>query len=134
MPGSLSAGNPGLKPTNGTQQEYGVKTSFLKDKLTLSFAHFKISQSNYAVPNSEYYVLVAQGNQAARTRCRAARFSMSCPRLGGGGKLRAEPEHHAHRQYFELQIPPTHRPSGFGPCPIVWRPFTWTIASRRPAH
>ncbi len=73
MPGSLQAGNPGLspannppfKPSNGTQQEYGAKTSLLNDALTLSFAHFDIAQSNYAVPNSEYYVLVAQGNQAA---------------------------------------------------------------------
>ncbi len=69
MPGSLQAGNPGLlppfKPTNGTQNEYGVKTSLLRDTLTLSVAHFDISQTNYAVPNSEYYTLVAQGNQAA---------------------------------------------------------------------
>ncbi len=69
MPGSLQAGNSGLLPpfkaTNGTQDEYGVKTSFLKDTLTLSIAHFNISQTNYAVPNSEYYTLVSQGNQAA---------------------------------------------------------------------
>ena len=73
MPGSLQAGNPGLsasnnppfKPSNGTQEEYGVKTSLFKDSLTLSIAHFDISQTNYAVPNSEYYVLVSQGNQAA---------------------------------------------------------------------
>ena len=73
MPGSLQAGNVGLssannppfKPSNGTQQEYGVKASLLQDTLTLSVAHFDIAQSNYAVPNSEYYVLVSQGNQAA---------------------------------------------------------------------
>ncbi len=69
MPGSLQAGNPGLLPpfkaTNGTQDEYGVKTSLLNDTLTVSFAHFDIAQTNYAVPNSEYYTLVAQGNQAA---------------------------------------------------------------------
>ena len=73
MPGSLQAGNVGLssannppfKPSNGTQQEYGLKASLLKDTLTLSIAHFDIAQSNYAVPNSEYYVLVSQGNQAA---------------------------------------------------------------------
>lgn len=65
MPGSLSAGNPGLRPTNGKQDEYGIKTSFLNDTLTLSFAHFEIAQTNFSVPNSEYYVLVAQGNQAA---------------------------------------------------------------------
>ena len=73
MPGSLQAGNVGLssannppfKPSNGTQEEYGAKASLLKDTLTLSVAHFNIAQSNYAVPNSEYYVLVSQGNQAA---------------------------------------------------------------------
>lgn len=69
MPGSLQAGNtsllPPFKPTNGNQDEYGVKTSLLHDTLTLSIAHFNISQTNYSVPNSEYYVLVAQGNQAA---------------------------------------------------------------------
>lgn len=70
MPGSLSAGNPGIavpafKPSDGNQKEFGVKTSFLDDSLTFSVAHFNIYQSNYAVPNSEYYTLVAQGNQAA---------------------------------------------------------------------
>ena len=69
LPGSLQAGNPGLsppfKPSSGTQNEYGIKGSFLKDTLTFSFAKFDISQTNYPVPNSEYYTLVAQGNQAA---------------------------------------------------------------------
>jgi iron complex outermembrane receptor protein len=69
MPGSLQAGNtallPPFKPSSGSQDEYGVKTSLFHDTLTLSLAHFNISQSNYAVPNSEYYVLVSQGNQAA---------------------------------------------------------------------
>jgi iron complex outermembrane receptor protein len=73
MPGSLSAGNPNLssaalppyKPSEGTQQEFGVKGSLLNETLTFSAAHFDITQTNYAVPNSEYYVLVAQGNQAA---------------------------------------------------------------------
>ncbi len=73
MPGSLQAGNPNLsstalppyKPSDGSQDEFGVKGSFLKDTLTFSVAHFDIKQTNYAVPNSEYYVLVAQGNQAA---------------------------------------------------------------------
>jgi len=69
MPGSLQAGNtallPPFQPSTGSQNEYGVKTSLLKDTLTLSVAHFDIAQTNYAVPNSEYYVLVAQGNQAA---------------------------------------------------------------------
>ena len=70
MPGSLSAGNPAIavppfKPSDGNQKEFGIKTSLFKDTLTLSLAHFNIYQSNYAVPNSEYYTLVAQGNQAA---------------------------------------------------------------------
>ena len=73
MPGSLQAGNPNLsatalpayKPSVGSQDEYGVKGTFFKDTLTFSVAHFDIKQTNYAVPNSEYYVLVSQGNQAA---------------------------------------------------------------------
>jgi len=73
MPGSLQAGNanlastalPPYKPAAGNQDEYGVKGSFLKDTLTFSLSHFDITQTNYPVPNSEYYVLVAQGNQAA---------------------------------------------------------------------
>jgi iron complex outermembrane recepter protein len=69
MPGSLQAGNtallPPFAPSTGSQDEYGVKTSLLHDTLTLSVAHFNIAQTNYAVPNSEYYVLVSQGNQAA---------------------------------------------------------------------
>ena len=73
MPGSLQAGNtnlsstanPPYKPANGNQDEFGVKGSFFKDTLTFSIAHFNITQTNYPVPNSEYYVLVSQGNQAA---------------------------------------------------------------------
>jgi len=73
MPGSLQAGNtnlsstalPPYKPSNGKQDEYGVKGSFFDDTLSFSIAHFNITQTNYAVPNSEYYVLVSQGNQAA---------------------------------------------------------------------
>jgi iron complex outermembrane receptor protein len=73
MPGSLQAGNPNLsstalppyKPSVGSQDEYGLKGSFFKDTLTFSISHFDIKQTNYAVPNSEYYVLVSQGNQAA---------------------------------------------------------------------
>jgi iron complex outermembrane receptor protein len=73
MPGTLSAGNPGISEyanppfayPNGHQKEYGVKTSLLKDALTLSFSHFDISLTNQGVPNSEYYTLVSQGNQAA---------------------------------------------------------------------
>ena len=73
MPGSLQAGNanlspsalPPYKPSEGEQDEFGIKGSFLDDKITFSIAHFDIKQTNYAVPNSEYYVLVSQGNQAA---------------------------------------------------------------------
>jgi len=54
-----------FRPTSGSQDEFGVKTSALDGRLTGSFAYFKISQQNYGVPNSEYYTLVAQGNQAA---------------------------------------------------------------------
>jgi iron complex outermembrane recepter protein len=66
MPGSLSAGNvaPTFRASVGDQDEYGVKTSFLDGKLTASFAWFDITSSNYAVPNSEYYVLLAQGRLA----------------------------------------------------------------------
>ncbi|ACB74637.1 TonB-dependent siderophore receptor [Opitutus terrae] len=53
-----------FRPTSGSQDEFGVKTSALAGRLTASFAHFKISQQNYGVPNSEYYTLVAQGRQA----------------------------------------------------------------------
>jgi iron complex outermembrane receptor protein len=53
-----------FRPTSGSQDEYGVKTSLLDGRLTGSFAYFKISQQNYGVPNSEYYTLVAQGRQA----------------------------------------------------------------------
>ena len=67
MPGSLSSGNvaPTFRASVGSQDEYGVKTSFLDGKFTTSFAYFDIASSNYAVPNSEYYVLVSQGNLAA---------------------------------------------------------------------
>ena len=54
-----------FKPTSGGQDEIGAKTSLLDGAFTASFAYFKISQQNYSVPNSEYYTLVAQGNQAA---------------------------------------------------------------------
>lgn len=68
MPGSLQAGNPGIaqpgfQPTNGNQSEFGVKLS--RNNLNLSLAHFDIAQTNYAVPNSEAYTLIAQGNFAA---------------------------------------------------------------------
>jgi iron complex outermembrane recepter protein len=52
-----------FRPTSGSQDEFGVKTSWLDGRITGSFAYFKISQQNYGVPNSEYYTLVAQGRQ-----------------------------------------------------------------------
>jgi iron complex outermembrane receptor protein len=66
MPSSL---NPGTYPANfraaaGTQREFGVKTALLNEKFTASFAHFDIEQQNYAVPNSDYYTLIAQGRVA----------------------------------------------------------------------
>jgi iron complex outermembrane recepter protein len=66
MPGSLSAGNvaPTFRASVGDQDEYGIKTSFLDGKLSASFAWFDITSSNYAVPNSEFYVLQAQGRFA----------------------------------------------------------------------
>jgi iron complex outermembrane receptor protein len=54
-----------FRPTSGSQDEFGVKTSLLNGTLTGAFSYFKISQQNYGVPNSEYYTLVAQGNSAA---------------------------------------------------------------------
>jgi iron complex outermembrane receptor protein len=48
----------------GSQKEYGVKTTQLNGRLTASLAYFDIAQSNYAVTNSEYYNLVAQGKLA----------------------------------------------------------------------
>jgi len=73
MPGSLQAGNanlsstalPPYKPSEGEQDEFGIKGSFRNDTITFTVSHFDIKQTNYAVPNSEYYVLVSQGNQAA---------------------------------------------------------------------
>ncbi len=73
MPGSLQAGNPNLassanapyQPANGSQDEYGIKGDLFNERLTFTVAHFNITQTNYGVPNSEYYVLVSQGNQAA---------------------------------------------------------------------
>ena len=73
MPGTLSAGNPGISEyanppfayPNGNQKEYGIKGAFLKDTLNFSFSHFNIALTNQGVPNSEYYTLVSQGNQAA---------------------------------------------------------------------
>jgi iron complex outermembrane receptor protein len=54
-----------FRPQSGSQDEIGIKTSALDGKFTASFAYFKIAQQNFGVPNSDYYTLVAQGNQAA---------------------------------------------------------------------
>lgn len=66
MPGSLGAGTyaPTLRLAQGSQKELGVKTTQLEGRLTASFAFFDIAQSNYAVTNSLYYELVAQGKTA----------------------------------------------------------------------
>ena len=66
MPGSLQAGavSPTIRLAQGSQQEYGVKTTQLNGRLTASLAYFDIAQNNYAVTNSEYYNLVAQGKLA----------------------------------------------------------------------
>jgi len=66
MPGSLQAGNvsPTIRLAQGSQKEYGVKTTQLNGRLTASLAYFDIAQQNYAVTNSEYYNLVAQGKLA----------------------------------------------------------------------
>lgn len=63
MPSSLNPGTyaPDFRAAAGTQHEYGVKIAALDDRLTASFAYFDISQQNYAVPNSEYYTLIALG-------------------------------------------------------------------------
>jgi iron complex outermembrane receptor protein len=66
MPSSLNAGNiaPSLKVSQGGQDEFGVKTSFLDGTLTTSLAYFEIAQDNYPVTNSDYYLLIAQGKTA----------------------------------------------------------------------
>ncbi len=66
MPGSLGAGTyaPNLRLAQGSQKEVGVKTTQLNGRLTASLAYFDIAQSNYAVTNSLYYELVAQGKTA----------------------------------------------------------------------
>jgi iron complex outermembrane receptor protein len=53
-----------FRPTSGTQDEFGVKTSLQDGKFTASFAYFKISQQNYPVPNSDWYTLTALGKTA----------------------------------------------------------------------
>jgi iron complex outermembrane receptor protein len=66
MPSSLNPGTfaPDFRNAAGTQKEFGVKTTLLGERLTASVAHFDIQQQNYAVPNSEYYTLIAQGRIA----------------------------------------------------------------------
>jgi iron complex outermembrane receptor protein len=66
MPGSLNAGvtDPTTNVAVGGQEEFGVKSSLFGGRLTASVAHFDISQTNYAVTNSEYYALVAAGRFA----------------------------------------------------------------------
>jgi iron complex outermembrane recepter protein len=66
MPSSLNPGTygPSFRAASGDQNEYGIKLNLLEDRLTTSFAYFDIAQQNYAVPNSDYYTLVAQGRQA----------------------------------------------------------------------
>ena len=64
-PGTVGTTVLAFKPTSGGQDEFGAKTSLLDGRFTASVSYFKISQQNYPVPNSDYYTLVAQGNQAA---------------------------------------------------------------------
>jgi len=66
MPSSLNPGTyaPNLRVASGEQKEFGVKVSWLEDRLTASFAHFDIVQQNYPVPNSDYYTLIALGKTA----------------------------------------------------------------------
>lgn len=66
MPSSLNPGTyaPSFRAAAGTQHEYGIKVAALEDRLTASFSYFDISQQNYAVPNSEYYTLIALGRTA----------------------------------------------------------------------
>jgi len=66
MPSSLNPGTygPTFRASEGEQVEYGIKTSLLDDRLTTSFSYFDIEQTNYPVPNSDYYTLIAQGRIA----------------------------------------------------------------------
>jgi iron complex outermembrane receptor protein len=57
LPSSIQAGDfttGGFRIGVGDQTEYGIKTSFLKDRITASLAYFDISQSNVTVPNSGF--------------------------------------------------------------------------------
>jgi len=66
MPSSLNPGTygPSFRAASGDQKEFGAKVSLLNGRLTASVAHFDIAQQNYAVPNSDYYTLIAQGRVA----------------------------------------------------------------------
>lgn len=57
LPSSIQAGDfttGGFRIGVGAQTEYGIKTSFLKERVTASFAYFDINQSNVTVPNSAF--------------------------------------------------------------------------------
>ena len=119
MPGSLQAGNPALsstanppyKPSNGSQNEFGVKTSFFKDTLTFSLAHFDIGRPIYAVPEQrEYYVL--RGFRAIKRRpiCRLTSTFLDVNSKGweAEGSYSVNKKPHAYRQSFVLPISPAH--------------------------
>ncbi len=57
LPSSIQAGDfatNGFKIGVGSQWEYGVKTSFLNNRITTSASYFRISQSNVTAPNSVF--------------------------------------------------------------------------------
>ena len=58
LPGSLQAGAmaPPFLVAVGTQKEWGVKTAFFDGRLNAAWSHFNISQTNYPVPNSNWYI------------------------------------------------------------------------------
>jgi iron complex outermembrane receptor protein len=66
MPDSILAGSidPTSKLAQGSQKEFGIKTSFLDGRLTASYAHYDIVQQNVPVTNSDYYTLLSQGKLA----------------------------------------------------------------------
>lgn len=66
MPSSLNPGTygPTFRAAAGTQREFGIKAAAFEGRLNVSFSRFDIKQQNYAVPNSDYYTLVAQGRFA----------------------------------------------------------------------
>ena len=65
-PDTLNGGvtDPNIKLAQGAQTELGVKTSLLNGAFTAALSHYEIAQTNYAVTNSEYYSLLAQGRAA----------------------------------------------------------------------